>query len=89
MKRYALWVAGVLLALVLAGAGVLVLPNPLGARVLAEAKYRGYLAYTPDEAVTIAYTRCSVSVREWTCVPAGYFPRRRTTVFRFEDCQAA
>ncbi len=44
--------------------GVMVIPNPLGAQILAEVKYRGYLPYTTDEAVTLAYTRCT------TCHPA-------------------
>jgi hypothetical protein len=61
MKR-SLWVAG-LLSAAIAGA-VLFVPNPLGAKVLAEAKYRGYIPYSTDEAVTLAYSRCS------TCHPA-------------------
>lgn len=59
MKKRYLWMAGLPVALVVAAAGVIVLPNPVGAKLLAEAKYQGYLAYTPDEAVTIAYTRCA------------------------------
>ncbi|MBI3157216.1 MAG: hypothetical protein HYZ20_17690 [Burkholderiales bacterium] len=58
MKRV-WWILALPLALVVAAVGMLVVPNPLGAKVLAEAKYRGLVAYTPDEAVTIAYTRCS------------------------------
>lgn len=58
MKRV-VWVLALPLACVAAAVAVLVVPNPLGAKVLAEAKYRGLVAYTPDEAVTIAYTRCS------------------------------
>lgn len=58
MKR-SLRIAGFLAAAVVAATGVVALPNPVGAKLLAEAKYRGYLAYTADEAVTIAYTRCS------------------------------
>lgn len=58
MKRV-WWILAVPLALVVAAGGMLVVPNPLGAKVLAEAKYRGLVAYTSDEAVTIAYTRCS------------------------------
>lgn len=56
MKK-TLWLAA--LSLVAAAIGVLAIPNPLGAEMLAEAKYRGYLAYTADEAVTIAYGRCT------------------------------
>lgn len=58
MKK-SIWIAGSFVAVVLLVTGLLAIPNPLGARVLAEAKYRGYLAYTPDEAVTLAYSRCS------------------------------
>lgn len=62
MKTYQ-WIAGLFL-LVIVAAGAVIIPNPLGAQILAEAKYRGYLAYTPDEAVTLAYNRCT------TCHPA-------------------
>ena len=55
-KRLAL---AVLATLVLVGVGILTVPNPMGEKVLAEAKYRGYLAYTPDEAVALAYNRCA------------------------------
>lgn len=58
MKK-TLWLGGCVAALVLVAGGVIAFPNPLGAKLLAEARYQGYLAYTPDEAVTIAYTRCS------------------------------
>ena len=63
MKIYK-WVAGLFLLVIVAAIGIVAIPNPLGAQVLAEAKYRGYLAYTPDEAVTLAYSRCT------TCHPA-------------------
>lgn len=50
----------VVLCILFIGSGVLLLtPNPLGARVLSEAKARGVLAYTADEAVSLAYNRCS------------------------------
>jgi hypothetical protein len=58
MKK-GLWISGSISALVLLAAGLILLPNPLGAKVLAEAKYRGYLSYTPEEALVIAYGRCS------------------------------
>ena len=63
MKKY-LWIASIFLIAIVVTIGALVVPNPLGAKILAEAKYRGYLPYTTDEAVTIAYSRCS------TCHPA-------------------
>lgn len=63
MKTYK-WIAGLFLLVIVAAIGAVAIPNPLGAQILAEAKYRGYLAYTPDEAVTLAYNRCT------TCHPA-------------------
>jgi hypothetical protein len=39
--------------------GLLLVPNPLGSRVLAVAKAQGYLAYTFEEAVALAYGRCT------------------------------
>lgn len=58
MKR-PLWIGGAIAAAVLLAIGLLTIPNPLGAKLLTEAKYRGYLAYTPEEAITLAYSRCS------------------------------
>ncbi|MDX8403582.1 MAG: hypothetical protein R8K54_04150 [Mariprofundaceae bacterium] len=54
-----LWITGIVLIVIAAVAAVLVIPNSLSAKVLAEAKYRGYVAYTPDEAVSLAYSRCT------------------------------
>lgn len=54
-----LWVTALFFIVVAVAVGVLVIPNPLGGKILEEAKYRGYVAYTPDEAVTMAYTRCT------------------------------
>lgn len=58
MKKYRL-AAGVFLFVIVAAIGAVLIPNPLGAQILAEAKYRGYIAYTTDEAVSLAYTRCT------------------------------
>lgn len=63
MTRYK-WIVGLILLAIVASIGMVAVPNPLGAQILAEAKYRGYLAYTTDEAVTLAYSRCT------TCHPA-------------------
>ena len=57
MKKQ-LWIIGLPLFVTALVIGILVVPNPLGDQVRAEAKYRGYIAYTPDEAVTLAYSRC-------------------------------
>lgn len=51
-----LWAIIIVVATAIA---VLLTPNPFSASVLAEAKYQGYIPYTTDEAVTIAYSRCS------------------------------
>ncbi len=58
MKKH-VKIIGLLLVVIVAAIAVLAIPNPLGAQILAEAKYRGYLPYTPDEAITIAYSRCT------------------------------
>lgn len=58
MKKF-FRIAGVIVAVVLVALGLLAIPNPLGTRLLAEAKYRGLVAYTPDEAIALAYGRCS------------------------------
>ncbi|HUW25117.1 MAG TPA: hypothetical protein VMW07_01170 [Gallionella sp.] len=63
MKKYR-WAASVLLVVIVVAIGLVAIPNPLSRQILAEAKYRGYLAYTTDEAVSLAYTRCT------TCHPA-------------------
>lgn len=60
MKKI-VWIVGLFIVAVI---GVVIVPNPLKAQMLAEAKYRGYLPYTTDEAITLAYNRCT------TCHPA-------------------
>lgn len=56
-----LFIAGLLLLIVFGtGAGVLFLvPNLVGGKVISVAKAKGYLDYTPEEAITLAYTRCT------------------------------
>lgn len=61
MKKYRLIAA---LVVMVAAIGAVAVPNPLKDQILSEAKYRGYLPYTTDEAVTLAYNRCT------TCHPA-------------------
>jgi hypothetical protein len=63
MKKYK-FVVGLFILVIVAAVGVMTIPNPLGRLVQSEAKYLGYLPYTADEAVTLAYTRCT------TCHPA-------------------
>ncbi len=53
------WLAATLLVLAGAAAVALFVPNPLSAKVAAEAKYRGLMPYTTDEAIAIAYGRCT------------------------------
>jgi hypothetical protein len=51
---------GILVLAILAIAGIVVfVPNPLGERIVTEAKAKGYLAYTPEEAIDLAYNRCT------------------------------
>jgi len=57
MKKH-FWLFGLFLAVSVV-AGVLLVPNPLGRSVLAEAKSMGYLAYSPEEATELAYSRCT------------------------------
>ena len=53
-------ITAVLLAAVLGAAALIVLvPNSLGTAFIKEAKAMGYIAYTPDEAIALAYERCS------------------------------
>ncbi len=52
-------VAFLLLALLGSAGLLLFIPNPLGEQIITEAKAKGYLAYTPEEAIDLAYRRCS------------------------------
>lgn len=56
-----LFIAGLLLLIVFGtGAGTLFLvPNLVGGKIISVAKAKGYLDYTPEEAITLAYTRCT------------------------------
>ncbi|MCP4315438.1 MAG: hypothetical protein GY789_05265 [Hyphomicrobiales bacterium] len=38
---------------------IFLVPNPVGREFIKEAKALGYIVYTPDEAVALAYERCS------------------------------
>ncbi len=54
------WTITALLAAVLgAAASTLLVPNSLGRAFIKEAKALGYIAYTPEEAIALAYERCS------------------------------
>jgi len=54
-----LWITSLVFIVIAAAVGGIFIPNPVGKKILMEAKYRGYLPYTPDDAVTIAYSRCT------------------------------
>ncbi len=58
-KRGGTILAAGLGAVFLLGAIFLVVPNSLGHALTKEIKSRGYIAYTPEEAVDLAYNRCS------------------------------
>ncbi|MDP6814967.1 MAG: hypothetical protein QF582_17260 [Alphaproteobacteria bacterium] len=53
-------IAGLCVLALVSGASLLLfVPNPLGGKLISAAKAQGYIAYTPDEAITLAYQRCS------------------------------
>ncbi len=56
MKKGVIIAVVVIIGVVLA---VVFVPNPVEERVRQELKARGYLEYTPEEAVKLAYTRCT------------------------------
>jgi hypothetical protein len=56
-KRF--WLTGLSLFVAVVTVCLLLAPNPLGRHVLAVAKVKGYLAYTPEEATALAYSRCT------------------------------
>ncbi len=55
------WIIAVVSFAAVLGAAVLIVfvPNVLGREIIKEAKAMGYIAYTPEEAVALAYERCS------------------------------
>ncbi len=55
------WIAtlALLAGAVATAAIILFVPNSLGRAFLKEAKAMGYIAYSPEEAITLAYERCS------------------------------
>lgn len=59
MRR--VFIAGIFL-LTLAGGGAAILflvPNVVGQNIVSQAKAKGYLDYTPEEALALAYRRCT------------------------------
>ena len=60
MMKKNLTVFGVFfLTVACAAAMVVLIPNPLGGKVIKEAKAMGYVSYTTEEATELAYQRCS------------------------------
>jgi hypothetical protein len=55
------WIVTAALLTVVLGAAALIVfvPNSLGRALIKEAKAYGYIAYTPEEAIALAYERCS------------------------------
>ena len=51
--------AALLAAILGATALIVIVPNSLGRALIKEAKASGYIAYTPEEAIALAYERCS------------------------------
>ena len=52
-------ISGLLLIIIILTGLLLVIPNALGEEILKQARIRGYLPYTPEAAVTLAYSRCT------------------------------
>jgi hypothetical protein len=59
MRKGWIITATLVAAVLSAAAVILFVPNPLGGAIITEAKAMGYIAYTPDEAIALAYQRCS------------------------------
>ncbi len=59
MKRGLTVTVALFVAVFSMGAALLLVPNSLGRAFISEIKVRGYLAYTPQEAIDLAYNRCS------------------------------
>ena len=58
MKRSVVF-AGLLLIIAVSAGLFLYIPNPLGEEFLEQARIRGYLSYTPEAAISLAYDRCT------------------------------
>lgn len=58
MKR-SVAMTGLLLIIAIVAGLLLLIPNPLGEELLQQARIRGYLSYTPEAAITLAYDRCT------------------------------
>jgi hypothetical protein len=52
-------ITGLLLIIAILAGLLLLIPNPLGEELLQQARIRGYLPYTPEAAITLAYDRCT------------------------------
>ena len=59
MKRGWTIIAILFVAVCSFGALLLFVPNSLGSALIKEIKAKGYIAYTPQEAIELAYNRCS------------------------------
>lgn len=59
MKK-SLSITGLLLVVIVSITALLMfIPNPLGEELLKQARIRGYLPYSPEAAMTLAYDRCT------------------------------
>ncbi len=59
MRKVWVITAALIVALMGATALILFVPNSLGKAIITEAKATGYIDYTPEEAIALAYERCS------------------------------
>jgi len=72
MKRRVAITGFLLIIAILAGV-LLITPNPLGEEVLKQARIKGYIPYTPEAAISLAYERCTTCHEEEKIVK--YCPR--------------
>lgn len=59
MKQGLVTIGVFFLTVVGVAALVVLIPNPVGGKIIVEAKAMGYVAYTPEEATELAYRRCA------------------------------
>ncbi len=59
MKKGRIITAALLAAVLATAAFIFLVPNSLGKAFIKEAKSMGFIGYTPEEAIALAYERCS------------------------------
>ncbi len=59
MRKGSIVIVALFVAVLGTGSLLLLIPNSLGHALINEAKAMGYISFTPEEAVELAYNRCS------------------------------